>query len=85
MGSGAIRKITGAIVAGLRKGLIPFNHKVITTGHGFGSHLTIPVAGMVAIPFSGPNIICGLLSDILKFLNPGSLERSAVGTTVSLL
>jgi len=40
---------------------------------------------MIAIPFSGPNIICGLHFIILEFLNPGSLERSAEWATVSLL
>jgi len=85
MWSGAVRKIPWTIVAGFGKGLVPFHHELVATGHGFGSHLTIPIAGMVSIPFGCPNIIRALRYIVLQLLNPGRLEGPAVGTTVSLL
>lgn len=52
----AVGQIEWTVVAGLREGLIPFDHEGVVARHGWRTRLTVAQARMLAIPFGCPDI-----------------------------
>lgn len=74
-----VRQIEGTVKAGLREGLIPFNHKGVVASHGWCIHLTIPHTWMLSIPFRRPDIFRNI--QIVQLLDSGRCQRSTDWTT----
>lgn len=63
----AVGQIEWTVEAGLREGLIPFDHKRVMTRHGRRIRLAVPHTGMLTIPFGCPDILRYL--HIVQLLN----------------